>query len=274
MRNAENFFHLHLVSDATGETLISVGRAVAAQYSNARAIEHLYPMVRNQAQLEKTLSRIDQEPGIVLYTFADPELGDLMGERCQALALPAVNVLKPVSDVFQNFLGEQAHRRTGAQYALNESYFDRIEAIHFALTHDDGVLPDDLEQADIILLGISRTTKTPTSIYLAQRGLKTANIPLHPDVPLDPRVEVAKKPSVVALVATTDRLAQVRQQRVLSFEDDFVNATYTDRTIIAQELSYTRRLCKTNRWPMIDVSRRSVEETAAEVIAIHNNRSA
>jgi regulator of PEP synthase PpsR (kinase-PPPase family) len=256
------------VSDATGETLMAAGRAVSALYHHSHAIEHVYAMVRNRNQLAITLKGIEMEPGIVLYTLVDRELIKMLEEACTELGLPAVNLLNPVMKVFDSYLGQQSSGRVGAQHALDEDYFKRMEAVNFTMMHDDGQLPADIEQADVVLIGISRTSKTPTSIYLAQRGVKTVNIPLVPGVPLNPEVFAASHPLVIALIATPERIVQVRQNRVLALDNEFSDHSYTDRASIGEELSYARKLCIQNHWPMIDVSRRSVEETAAAILAL------
>lgn len=266
----EQHFHLHLISDSTGETLIAASRAVTAQYKNAHPIEHIYPMARNKKKLDEILSEIDAKPGIVLYTIADQELGDYITENCKRMGLPIVSILQPVFSIFQKYLGIESERKVGAQHELNPEYFKRIEALNYTLLHDDGQLPDDLENAEVLLLGISRTSKTPTSIYLANRGIKTINLPLVPSLPLPEKIFELKKPLVVALIASTDRIYQVRQNRLLGIENEPSNSDYIDRATIAAELAYTRKLCKKHSWPMIDVTRKSIEETAAEIITLHN----
>lgn len=264
--NSPSFFHLHLISDATGETLLAAGRAAAAQYKDARAIEHIYPLIRTERQLMKVFEDIEEAPGIVLYTIVDQDLAHKIDERCAALGLPYVSVIEPVLAVFQSYLGAPAGRRVGAQHALDAEYFRRIEALNFTMEHDDGQLPDDLEQADIVLVGISRTSKTPTSIYLANRGIKTANIPIVLDVPLPEALLTAKKPLIVGLLASAERISQVRENRILGAGYD--GGSYVDRPTILQELNYARTLCKRHGWPTIDVSRRSIEETAAAILAL------
>ena len=268
----KTFFHLHLISDSTGETLSTTGRAAAAQYTNWRAVEHVTPMVRSVEKLEKALNGVDASPGIVLYTMVDRELEKILVSRCQILGVPAVNVLEPVTKVFDGFLGDTISGRVGAQHTMDEDYFDRLEAVQFAMAHDDGNLPDDIEEAEIILVGISRTSKTPTSIYLAQRGIKTINIPLVPGVDLPKQIFSVKKPLVVAMVASAERILQVRENRLLAFDRDLTGDIYVDRASIQEELALTRRLCQQNNWPMIDVSKRSVEETAAAILALRKAR--
>lgn len=266
-------FHLHMISDSTGETLITTGRAAAAQYTNWRAVEHITPMVRSSQKLDKVLDEVRESPGMVLYTMIDPELERQLQERCHAMAVPALNILAPVTKLFEGFLGEKMSGRMGAQHALNEEYFSRLDAIRFAMAHDDGNLPADIEEADIILIGISRTSKTPTSIYLAQRGIKAFNIPLVPDIELPTEIYSVDHPMVVALVASAERILQVRENRLLAFDRNLAGDAYVDRAAIQEELARTRRLCKQHGWPMIDVSKRSVEETAAAILALRQSGS-
>ncbi|QRM53636.1 pyruvate, water dikinase regulatory protein [Sinorhizobium sp. BG8] len=268
MENPKNYFHLHLISDSTGETLIAAGRAAAAQFQASQALEHVYPLVRNRKQLMPVLDAIDGAPGIVLYTIVDRELSAVVDQRCREMGVPCVSVLEPIIDLFQSYLGAPSRRRVGAQHVMDAEYFSRIDALNFTMDHDDGQLPTDLDEADVILVGISRTSKTPTSIYLANRGIKTANIPIVLGVPLPERLTTATKPLIVGLVATTDRISQVRHNRVLGSIQGFRGEEYTDRAQIAEELKYARTLCARNNWPIIDVTRRSIEETAAAIVAL------
>ena len=265
------YVHLHMVSDATGETLIAVGRAASAQYPMLRSIDHVYPLVRSHRQLDRVLAEIEAAPGIVLYTMIDTELSDRLERKCRELGVPCVSVLEPVLRTFQSYLGLKKMPTVGAQHVLNQNYFRRIDALNFALIHDDGHLPDDISEADVVLIGISRTSKTPTSIYLANRGIKVANVPIVPDVPLPRKLETDEGPLIVALIASPDRIVQIRQNRMLALraEDE---TSYTDRDAVAQEIKYTRKLCARNAWPIIDVTRRSIEETAAAVLAHYNER--
>jgi regulator of PEP synthase PpsR (kinase-PPPase family) len=264
----QSFFHLHLISDATGETLIAAGRAASAQYKDARAIEHIYPLIRTAKQLANVFEDIELEPGIVLYTLVDQDLARMIDERCATMGLPCVSVLEPVLTVFQSYLGTPAGRRVGAQHVLDAEYFRRIDALNFTMEHDDGQMPYDVEEADVILIGISRTSKTPTSIYLANRGIKTANIPVVLGVPMPESLVKAERPLVVGLIATAERVSQVRQNRVLGSSSGFDVQSYVDRAAISEELAYARQICSRHGWPMIDVTRRSIEETAAAILAL------
>ncbi|RVU21129.1 pyruvate, water dikinase regulatory protein [Methylobacterium oryzihabitans] len=263
-----SYFHLHLVSDSTGETLINVGRAAAAQYEGVSAIEHVYPLVRSGTQLERVINEIEQAPGIVLYTLVGHELTERLEEACRATGSPALSVLEPVHSLLQSYLGAHSTARPGAQHMLNAEYFKRIDAMNFTLAHDDGNLPVDLDEADVVLLGVSRTSKTPTAIYLANRGLKTANIPLVPGVPPPPVLETLRRALVVGLIASPERIVQIRQNRLLSLKAD-EDSPYVDRDAVANEIATSRRLFARNRWPVIDVTRRSIEETAATIVDLH-----
>ncbi|TNC11396.1 kinase/pyrophosphorylase [Methylobacterium terricola] len=263
-----SYFHLHLVSDSTGETLINVGRAVAAQYEGVSAIEHVYPLVRSGTQLERVINEIEQAPGIVLYTLVGRELTERLEEACRATGSPLLSVLEPVHRLLQSYLGTHSTARPGAQHMLNAEYFKRIDAMNFTLAHDDGNLPHDLNEADVILLGVSRTSKTPTAIYLANRGLKTTNIPLIPGVPPPAVLETLRQPLIVGLIASPERIVQIRQNRLLSLKADD-SSSYVDRDAVANEIATSRRLFARNRWPVIDVTRRSIEETAAAIVDLH-----
>ncbi len=261
-----------MISDSTGETLIAAGRAAAAQFQSAQALEHVYPLIRTQKQMAAVIDAIDGAPGIVLYTIIDPDLSALVDRGCEEMGLPCVSVLEPVMAAFQSYLGAPSKRRVGAQHVMNADYFRRIEALNFTMDHDDGQLPADYEEADVVLIGISRTSKTPTSIYLANRGIRTANIPVVCDVPLPPELLVARKPLIVGLVASAERIAQVRQHRILGTTAGYSGDQYTDRALIAEELKYARGLCARHNWPMIDVTRRSIEETAAAILALRRKQ--
>ncbi|HEV7334613.1 MAG TPA: pyruvate, water dikinase regulatory protein [Bosea sp. (in: a-proteobacteria)] len=260
-----NYFHLHLVSDATGETLIAVSRAAAAQYEAVSAIEHVYPLVRSENQLSRVLAEIESSPGVVLYTLVEPEWAERLESFCREIGCPCLSVLQPVLSLFQSYLGQASATRPGAQHVLNAEYFRRIDAMNYTLMHDDGQLGGDLESADVILVGISRTSKTPTSIYLANRGIKTANVPLVPHVPLPSELERLKKPLIVGLVASAERIIQIRQNRLLSMRADD-ETPYVDPDAVADEIAQSRKLCARRGWPVIDVTRRSIEETAAAIL--------
>ena len=263
-----SYFHLHLVSDATGETLIMVARAAAAQYADVSAVEHLYPMVRSRRQLDLALSEITDSPGVVLYTLLDDELIASLEAKCRELGVPCMSVLGPVLRLFQTYLGAETGHRAGAQHVLNAEYFQRIEALNYTMVHDDGQNVVGLNEADVVLVGVSRTSKTPTSIYLANRGVKTGNVPLVPGVPLAPEVEQLNRPLVVGLYASAERIVQIRENRLLGLKAHRMDDQYIDKDAVAEEIAYSRRLCAKHHWPSIDVTRRSIEETAAAVMKL------
>jgi regulator of PEP synthase PpsR (kinase-PPPase family) len=266
------FFHLHLVSDATGETLITIARAAAAQYSMVAPIEHIFPLVRTEKQLERVIIEIEAAPGIVLYTMLDRTLADRLETKCREFSLPCMSILDPVLAMFQSYLGAESTKRVGAQHTLNADYFKRIDALNYTMLHDDGQHTDDLEHADVVLTGVSRTSKTPTSIYLANRGVKTANVPLVPNTPVPPQLEALKVPLVVGLFASPERIVQIRQNRLLGLNAHRDDDLYVDRQAVAEEIAFSRRLCARHNWPIIDVTRRSIEETAAAVMALLTER--
>jgi regulator of PEP synthase PpsR (kinase-PPPase family) len=263
-----SYFHLHLVSDSTGETLIAASRAAAAQYQGVASIEHVYPLVRTPAQLDRVIAEIEDAPGIVLFTLVDTDLSQRLEASCEASGSPCLSVLGPILTLFKSYLGQSATPRAGAQHMLNADYFKRIDALNFTMMNDDGQLPENLEHADIVLLGVSRTSKTPTSIYLANRGFKTANVPMVPHVPLPRALEALRRPLIVGLIASPERIVQIRQNRLLSLNAD-TQTDYVDRVAVAEEISASRRLFAEKGWPTIDVTRRSIEETAAAILDLY-----
>jgi regulator of PEP synthase PpsR (kinase-PPPase family) len=272
MAQAPGYFHLHLISDATGETLITVARAAAAQYAKVLPVEHVHPLIRTQKQLDRALADLEESPGIVLYTLLEENLVERLETKCRDLGLPCLSILGPVLHLFQAYLGAETTHKVGAQHTLNAEYFRRIDALNYTMMHDDGQQTDDLEEADVVLVGVSRTSKTPTSIYLANRGVKTANVPLVPGVSLSPSVERLSRPLVVGLFATPERIVQIRQNRLLGLKVEREDDQYIDRQAVAEEISASRRLCAKHNWPLIDVTRRSIEETAAAVMALLGER--
>ncbi|WP_018182205.1 pyruvate, water dikinase regulatory protein [Kaistia granuli] len=273
MKNELRHLHLHLISDATGETLLTVGRAASAQYPGVSVIEHMHSMVRAPKQIDHLLVEIEQEPGIVLYTLVDRVMAAMLEQGCRNIGVPCFSVLDPVLQVFQSYLGASSQGRVGAQHSLDGDYFRRIEALTFTMMHDDGQLPEDLDLAEIVIIGVSRTSKTPTSIYLANRGVRTANIPIVPGIGLPLELEAVTKPLIVALVATPDRIVQMRENRVLSNATFGEDDPYVDRAAVANEIAATRKICARKGWPVIDVTRRSIEETAAAILALRNKQA-
>jgi regulator of PEP synthase PpsR (kinase-PPPase family) len=265
-----NYFHLHLVSDSTGETLIAVSRAVAAQYQGTVSIEHVYPLVRNADQLRRAINEIQSAPGIVLYTLVDQDLSEELKACCAEFGAVSLSVLEPIVNLFHSYIGPAHSPRPGAQHTLNSEYFRRIDALNYTMAHDDGQMVDDFETSDVVLLGVSRTSKTPTSIYLANRGVKTANLPLVPGAPIPPAIFGLKRPLVVGLFASPERIVQIRENRLLSLNASD-NTSYVDRAMVSDEITQSKRLFSERKWPMIDVTRRSIEETAAAIMDLYRS---
>lgn len=264
----EVYFHLHMISDSTGETLMGVMRASVAQFENAEPIEHLFALVRSPRQLERALDHVANYPGMVMYTMVNPDLRRILEDRCAQLSIPAIAVLDPVEATLSGYLGAPMIGRAGAQRALDADYYRRIEAMNYSMAHDDGQ-GDDLGGAEVILLGISRTSKTPTSVYLGHRGIRTANIPLVPGAPLPDSLFTLTKPLVVGLTATPERIVQIRRNRLLNLKEER-STDYVDEARVKDEIIYAKRLFAKHGWASIDVTRRSIEETAAKVINMLN----
>ena len=263
--------HLHLLSDSTGETLEMIAKAALAQFEDADVIRHFWPMVRSRQHLERIVPELLQNPGLVLFTLVDPETRARLEEACRNAALPAVPILDSLTNALEAALGQEAHGRPGRQHIMDEAYFRRVEAIQFTIAHDDGIGWHNWEQADIVLAGVSRTSKTPTSIYLANRGYKVANIPLVVESPPPPSLFSLRNPLVVGLTTSPERLVQIRRNRLLSL-NEATHTAYVDNDRVKDDLSCARRMYADNGWPVIDVSRRSIEETAAAVIRLMGNR--
>lgn len=264
-------FHLHLVSDASGETLTTMSKAAVVQLSGAKPNRHMHPLVRNPKQLATVMQHIEASPGIVLYTLMNPNLADLLEARCLELDVPCVAVLKPVIQAFETYLKMPSRAVVAGQHTLDADYFRRIEAMNFTLSHDDSQRTEDLEKADIVLIGASRTSKTPTSIYLANRGFKTANVSLVPNIPPPPGLNGLKGPYVVGLVASPERISEIRRNRMLSLNSNKFE-TYVDADLIKDEMAFTKKLCLANNWQFMDVTWKSIEETAASIISLYENR--
>lgn len=259
------YFHIHLVSDSTGETLNAMARAVCARFENVLPIEHIYALVRSQRQLDRALGDIEESPGIVLHTIVDDKLRAALEEGCRRLDMPCLPALDPLVSAMQRYLGAATTSRVGAHLRLDNDYFNRMDALNYAIGHDDGQGGQDLDQADVVLLGVSRTSKTPTCIYLAHRGVRAANVPLVPTRPPPEKLFQLKNALIVGLLISPDRLIQIRRNRLLSLKETR-DTSYTDQEAVREEIIAARRLYERHGWPTIDVTRRSVEETAAAVL--------
>ena len=265
--------HLHLLSDSTGETLEMIAKAALAQFEGAEVSRHFWPMVRSLQHLDRIMGEVATNPGLVFFTLANADIRTRLEERCRALGLPVVPVLDRAVDALESALGQHPHARPGRQHAMDEAYFARVDAIHYTIAHDDGVAWEDWEEADIVLAGVSRSSKTPTSIYLANRGYKVANIPIVVESPPPPALFGLKHPLVIGLTTAPERLVQVRRNRLLSL-NQAPETAYVDQEQVTSEVQYARRMFADNGWPVIDVTRRSIEETAAAVINIYNEANA
>lgn len=263
--------HLHLISDSTGETLENIAKAGLAQYDDVETIKHFWPMVRTEGHLDRVLEDVGKQPGLVLFTVVDHNVRARLEDRCRMMGLPVVSALDPVIDALSHMLGMEAKERPGRQHMLDAAYFDRVEAIQYTIAHDDGIAPEDWEAADIVLAGVSRTSKTPTSIYLANRGYKVANIPLVPESPPPDSLYGLKHPLIVGLTTSPDRLVQVRRNRLLSL-NQAPETDYVDTERVKAEVAFARRIFADNEWPVIDVTRRSIEESAAAILNIVSER--
>lgn len=258
-------FHLHLVSDATGETLNTIAKAVCAQFEGVAVQEHFYALVRSKRQLERVVDNIRSFPGLVYFTLVNPELRQELEMQCAQLGVTCQAVLDGPIATMKKFLGASETHRPGGQHEVDQRYLQRIEALNYTIAHDDGQARDTLDEADVVLVGASRTSKTPTCVYLAIRGVRAANVPVVPALALPPQLLTATRPLVVGLWASPDRLVQVRRNR-LNTLGEVRDTTYVDVENVRAEVTATRQLFETQGWPAIDVSRRSVEETAAAVL--------
>ncbi|MEM5515687.1 pyruvate, water dikinase regulatory protein [Henriciella sp. AS95] len=268
------YFNVHLVSDSTGETLNAVMRAAAAQFENVIPLEHNYYLVRSERQLERVMRDIEAAPGIVWFTISDEVLRIKLEQFCRQHQIPVLAVLDASIHLLSRHLGISATERVAGQHALNAEYFERIEAINYALAHDDGQNLQGLPNADVILLGVSRTSKTPTCVYLANRGVKAGNIPLVPGVPVPAildEIDPETGPLVIGLKIGVERLVQIRSQRLMALNENS-ETDYTDEEAVRSEVTDANRLFQRKKWTMIDVSRRSVEETAAAILNKLNER--
>jgi [pyruvate, water dikinase]-phosphate phosphotransferase / [pyruvate, water dikinase] kinase len=263
--------HLHLLSDSTGETLDIVAKACLAQFDNVDAIRHFWPMVRSEGHLERVLAEVEQRPGLVLYTLVNPAIRRQLEQTTRRRGLHAVSVLDPVIDALSAITGEENRGRPGRQHAMDAAYFARVDAIQFTIAHDDGLQPENWEEADIVLTGVSRTSKTPTAIYLANRGYKVANVPLVLQSPPPASLFRLKHPVIIGLTTNPERLIQIRRNRLLAL-NQAPETDYVDVEAVGAELSFARRLFADNGWPVIDVTRRSIEETALAIVKLLSER--
>lgn len=276
-------FYLHLVSDATGTTLLGLARACTAQFAHIDPLQKFWPLIRTERQLQRVLKKISANPGPVVFTMVNPKMRKILQDHCDALHVPSVPVLDPIIHTLSSYLDLNAKGVPGLQHAMDENYFRRVAAVDFAMRFDDGKHPEGLKDADVVLVGVSRTSKTPTSIFLARRGVKCANIPIVPGVAIPEERLTLKKPLYIGLTTSPKRLVQIRRNRLNA--DGTPNGqtseakttqrnkllesnSYLDVDHIEGEIRDARRLFNTYHWPVIDVTKRSVEETSAEILAL------
>ena len=271
LESVTGLLHLHLLSDSTGETLEVIATACLAQFEGVEVRRHLWPMVRSEGHLDRVLDDVERRPGLVLYTLVNNTLRRDLEQKTRRRGIHAVAALDPVAHALSVVLGREAAGRPGRQHALDAAYFARVDAIQFTIAHDDGIGSDNWEEADIVLAGVSRTSKTPTSIYLANRGYKVANIPLVPEAPPPPSLFSLDHPLVVGLTTNPDRLVQIRRNRLLAL-NQAPETDYVDIEAVNAELAFARRIFADNDWPVIDVTRRSIEETAFAIVKLCNER--
>lgn len=259
--------YVHLISDATGTTLQGLARACLAQFDNVDPVERFWPLVRTERQLDRVIEDISDYPGPVLYTLMDQALRQKLEKKCKSLKVPCMAVMDPLIKGFSSYLGQVPAGVPGLQHTLDEAYFHRVEAVDFALSYDDGQNLDGIEDADVVVVGVSRTSKTPTCIFLARRGIRAANVPYVPGVPFPDRLTGLQGPLVVGLTESPKRLVNLRRTRLKTDENEKAHRdnTYLDLEKVEEEILEARRYFTKNGWPIIDVTRRSIEETAAEI---------
>lgn len=263
----KKIINLHLISDSTGETLSSVARAVLSQFEGVESKDFIWPLIRTKGQLEKVMENISKNPGIILYTILQDDLTESLKNHCFELSVPCIPVLSRIINEFSNYLGVDISHTIGRQHILDEEYFSRVEAISYTINHDDGQGHWDLYDSDIVIVGVSRTSKSPTSVYLSCRGYKTANIPFVSIDTIPSSLYDLKKPLIVGLTINPEKLVQVRQTRLNSIGNES-NNDYVDIEKVKNEISESRKLFAKLACPIIDVTKRSVEETAAKIIQL------
>ncbi|MGC6516948.1 MAG: pyruvate, water dikinase regulatory protein [Candidatus Puniceispirillaceae bacterium] len=261
--------HIHLVSDSTGETVHQAARAAIALFPEAEIKEHIWTLVRTTDHITLLEKSLAKDGGLLLLSVVNPKIRQEIERACVRHAIPHLSILDPLVNLIGMVLGKNADQIPGAQHRLDEKYFHRMKAVEYAVNHDDGINIDDLKGADMLLVGVSRTSKTPTSMYLANRGYFVANYALVPHVPFPEEAVKAQNVFVVGLTSDPKRLSQIRRSRLSSMLDS-TNETYANDEDIQQEIKQARRLFARHSWPVIDVTRRSVEETAASIIHLHN----
>lgn len=280
-RKEDDKLYVHLVSDATGTTLLGVTRACLAQFDNVQPTQKFWPLIKTERKLDRVIKKIRQNPGPVIFTMVNEKMRKKLQNACEELGVPSVPVLDPIIHSLSKYLNKPAKGVPGLQHTMDEAYFKRVAAIDYAMQFDDGKKAKGLKEADVILVGVSRTSKTPTSIFLARRGVKCANIPLVPGVAIPEEQLTLEKPLYIGLIASPKRLVHIRRNRLQSGVEEKISEQnkkfltsnqYLDEEKIEEEIKAARKLFGTHGWPVIDVSKRSVEETTAEILALLQKR--
>ncbi len=272
--NSGIYIHVHLVSDSSGETLDGVMKATCAQFPKLIPIDHMHALIRSDRQMEQVFRALINAPGLVMFTLVSEVLQQKLLAWCLENNIPCMDVLDPLLKTMSQHLGVPIIHETGAQHAQNETYFKRIDALNFSTTHDDGQIGSRLSSADVVLLGVSRTSKTPTCVYLANRGIKAANIPVVMGINLPAELEELEEldgPLIIGLTVSPKRLIQIRRNRLLSLNEQRATS-YVDEAEVRNEVLNAKRLYARNQWPVIDVTRRSIEETAAKILSLLQER--
>ncbi len=267
----KSYYHVHLVSDSTGETVMNAVKASMLHFPHVAPVEHMYALVRSERQIRRVLKAIEDAPGIVLFTVVDPNLRRTLETRCAELGFPCIAVLDPLMATLSRHLGAPTQQKAGAQHGLDQDYYRRISALDFAMAHDDGQQTESLNDADVVLVGVSRTSKTPTCIYLAHRGVRAGNVPIVDVSAMPPVLVGLDRPLMIGLTASPDRLVQIRRNRLTTLNEDRAS-DYADKAVVRREVMEATRYFEQRGWPIIDVTRRSVEETAAKILNLLNER--
>jgi [pyruvate, water dikinase]-phosphate phosphotransferase / [pyruvate, water dikinase] kinase len=262
---------IHMISESSGQTVKYATKTALAKFSNLDVKKYHWPMIRSSKMLGDTLEKIKEKPGIVLYTISDGEIRKALKKFCFEMKMPCISVVSRIVKEIAEYVGEHADGGVGYNNKFDESYFDKVEAMEYSIRHDDGQMLSDLDEADIILIGPSRTSKTPTSIYLSYNGFKTANIPLVNGCPFPDILTSVTNPIIFGLVITPSRLVEIRESRVNLLQVNDISS-YTDIRIIQDECRQVKRMCEENNWKVIDVSMRSIEETAAIIMKSYYDR--
>jgi [pyruvate, water dikinase]-phosphate phosphotransferase / [pyruvate, water dikinase] kinase len=263
-------FHVHLISDATGETLHAVAKATLAQFEGVEVQQHAHTLVRSERQLQRAIDSIRRHAGLVLFTLVNQKLRSELVAQCDLMAVPHFDVMEGPVALMQPYFDVPKTQRPGRQHTIDQDYLQRMEALNYTIEHDDGSNLD-LGASEVILVGASRTSKTPTCVYLAIRGIRAANVPLVPGIPLPTQLLTFTTPLIVGLWVSPERLVQIRRNRLVTM--GVANETdYVDPEKVRSEVMGTRRLYEQNGWPSIDVTRRSIEETAATILNLLNEK--